>query len=168
MAMVDAPPWVTVGTVLRANGLPYHASQIITMAWGWGKSAAQRAERVLAVDGEPLRIAIAPPHILEQQMRVIRADHRVLPALLDGLHARSRREVKRWGRKVNGIGVRFDHEIDDDGLSTEILRVVAARLGSNLEDVASVTDFETADDGSFLLRVSTDELDEMIESRGAS
>lgn len=139
---------VRVGELLRHDGKPYSGDAVIRYAWGWPKSASTLAAHAIQDRQGDRRflVELLEPDITRQQDQVIRDRPEILPALMRGLHGRGTREHKRHDRPLRGIILTLDGWQDDAGLSTEVLRAAAIRFGSNLDEIASATEFTTADD----------------------
>lgn len=134
--------FVREGQVVDRDGRPLRLRAVIQRRWGWPRAAADMAaERLRATtpSGEPVTLWLTNPRRAAQQRALLGSkdgewDGATLEAvLMSGLARGSSREVYAAGRRLRGISLRFNGEIEDMGLSTEVLEALAQRLGVNLE-----------------------------------
>jgi len=100
------------------------------------------AELHKAANGAPIDLEIHGTARERQQDWLERVNPAIKRALYEGLARGSSREASsdRW---VEGVSIRFNEEIQDFGLVTELLQAVCWRLGVRLPNLRDRTEFSS-------------------------
>jgi len=155
------------GTVHRRDGRPLRLRDLIKQRWGWPKRASDLAAEVIRRDAgdDDAILYVSPREQLKQQRWAIDQCPDIADSLLLGLARGKVRELPRNHKTLVGVVVDFyDDEVNDEGLSSEILAACARHFGESYPVVADATDFDTDEFGRFRMTIHLEELPDDLRS----
>lgn len=141
--------YVYDGEVLDSKDRPLKLHQLIKRRWGWGRASARLAANVLrneAPKDEAARLYLHGPRRTRQQLDLFKANPQILTKLLEGLSRGSLRDVHDAEAEIDHLHIRFGMYVPEEGLTNQVLHVIAGHLGITLDELREITTFEMSPD----------------------
>lgn len=149
---------VAHGTITRRDGKAMHLTDVIKRRWGWPKKAARLAGQLLRRENKP--VYLRDEERRKQQQDLFQSNPEILVAWMDGAARGSTREANDSGRLLDRTEIRFDNEIYEEGLITQVIHTLASRFGVSFGEMRGRITFQTGPLGERILHVKTKGLEE--------
>lgn len=133
--------------VVSHGGHTLRLRTLVQLCWGWPRKASEMVVTWMRQHegrtGHEAKVWIANDARRAQQQQAFKEIPGLLEVLTDGLAGRITRESRSFNERISGIDIEFDSPIEDEGLTTAVLKQVCSRLGCTLDELRANTHFSS-------------------------